>query len=83
MGDRYAKHYSPTRYNNAVDTLRGIFEVTIDKGLIYRNPPRGVRSPEGIDEGVRYRWDQSATHHELNLHKLIEGPVQTLHRESC
>jgi integrase len=37
-GDRYAKQYSPTRYNNAVDTVRGIFEVAIDQGLIYRNP---------------------------------------------
>ena len=37
-GERYAKKYSPTRYNNAVGSLRGIFEVGIDQGLIYRNP---------------------------------------------
>jgi len=37
-GDRYAKQYSPTRYNNTVDTVRGIFQVGIDQGLIYRNP---------------------------------------------
>ena len=35
---RFSDEYSPTRYNNAVDTVRSIFEVAIDHGLIYRNP---------------------------------------------
>jgi integrase len=38
----FAKQYSPTRYNNAVDTLRQIFEVAIKKGLIYRNPAKDL-----------------------------------------
>jgi integrase len=29
---------SPTRYNNTVDTLRHIFQVAIDGGLIFENP---------------------------------------------
>ena len=37
-----AKQYSPTRYNNAVDTLRQIFEVATKKGLIYRNPAKDL-----------------------------------------
>ena len=37
-GAKYGKQYSPTRYNNAVDTLRHIFAVAMDQGLIYRNP---------------------------------------------
>jgi hypothetical protein len=36
----FAKQYSPTRYNNAVDTLRQIFEVATKMGLIYRNPAK-------------------------------------------
>jgi integrase len=46
---RFATEYSPTRYNNAVDTLRGIFAVAIDQGLIYRNPAAklGKRKPNG------------------------------------
>jgi integrase len=45
----HAAKYSPTRYNNAVDTLRKIFEVAIDRGLIYRNPAAdlGKRTPDG------------------------------------
>jgi integrase len=35
---RYSDAYSPTRYNNTVDTLRGIFDLGISKGVIYRNP---------------------------------------------
>src|SRR3984893_12615430 len=35
---RFSDEYSPTRYNNAVDTVRGILEVAIDEGLIYRSP---------------------------------------------
>jgi integrase len=44
---RFAAEYSPTRYNNAVDTLRGIFRTAIDHGMIYRNPAEtlGKRRP--------------------------------------
>jgi integrase len=35
---RFAAEYYPTRYNNAVDTLRGIFGTAIKAGMIYRNP---------------------------------------------
>jgi integrase len=43
----FSEFYSPTRYNNVVDTLRGIFEVGISRGLIYRNPASklGKRKP--------------------------------------
>lgn len=43
----YASAYSPTRYNNAVDVLRRIFEVAIASGTIYRNPAAdlGKRTP--------------------------------------
>jgi integrase len=46
---RFAKEYSPTRYNNSVDTLRQIFEIAIDQGLIFRNPAEklGKRKPNG------------------------------------
>jgi integrase len=39
---RYAKQYSPTRYNNAVDTFRGIFQEAIKSGMIFRNPATGL-----------------------------------------
>jgi integrase len=44
---RFSEAYSPTRYNNTVDTLRGIFETGISRGLIYRNPAAvlGKRKP--------------------------------------
>jgi integrase len=35
---KISKAYSPTRYNNTVDTLRQIFEVCIDFGLATHNP---------------------------------------------
>jgi integrase len=35
---RYAEKYSPTRYNNSVDSMRAIFGVAIKQGLIFRNP---------------------------------------------
>jgi integrase len=43
----FAEKYSPTRYNNAVDTLRAIFNLAIEQGLIYRNPAAtlGKRKP--------------------------------------
>jgi integrase len=44
---RLSEAYSPTRYNNTIDTLRGIFETGISRGLIYRNPAAelGKRKP--------------------------------------
>jgi integrase len=39
---RFADTYSPTRYNNGVDTIRGIFNVGIDQGMIFRNPAAGL-----------------------------------------
>ena len=46
---RFSEEYSPTRYNNSVDTLRQIFQGAIDRGLIYRNPAEklGKRKPNG------------------------------------
>jgi integrase len=44
---RFSEAYSPTRYNNTVDTLRGILETGISHGLIYRNAAAelGKRKP--------------------------------------
>lgn len=44
---RFSDAYSPTRYNNTVDTLRGILETGISHGLIYRNTAAelGKRKP--------------------------------------
>jgi integrase len=39
---RYAKAVHGTRFNNTVDTLRHIFQVGIDRGLIHRNPASGI-----------------------------------------
>ena len=44
---RFSEAYSPTRYNNTVDTLRGILEAGISQGMIYRNAAEelGKRKP--------------------------------------
>jgi integrase len=39
---RHAARYSGTRYNNAVDTLRLIFDEAIEHGLIFRNPMEDI-----------------------------------------
>jgi len=39
---RYAKEFSETLYNNTVDSLRHIFDLAIDRGLITRNPAAEV-----------------------------------------
>lgn len=39
----YAKKVHGTRFNNTLDTLRHIFELGIDRGLIHSNPAAGVR----------------------------------------
>jgi integrase len=39
---RFADRYSPTRYNNAVDVLRRIFQAGIDCGALYRNPAESL-----------------------------------------
>lgn len=39
----YREKFSETLYNNTVDTLRGIFEVAIDHGLISRNPAAEIQ----------------------------------------
>jgi integrase len=39
---RHAAAYSGTRFNNAVDTLRGIFDKGIEQGLIFTNPVNGI-----------------------------------------
>jgi integrase len=36
--NRYHQKYSPTLYNNTLDTVRHIFNVAIERGLIARNP---------------------------------------------
>lgn len=43
----YSSRYSATRYNNAVDVLRRIFQLAIDQGAIYSNPAEdlGKRTP--------------------------------------
>ena len=43
----YASRYTATRYNNAVDVLRRIFQSAIDQGAIYSNPADDLdkRSP--------------------------------------
>ena len=48
--EKHRKLYSPTRYNGAVQTLRGIFQVAVDKGLLRENPARGRKrnSTKGI-----------------------------------
>jgi hypothetical protein len=35
---RFSEKYSVNRYDVAVDRLRDIFQVAIDRGIIYRNP---------------------------------------------
>jgi integrase len=35
---RFSKKYSGTRYNNGVDTLKAIFSLAVNNGLIFRNP---------------------------------------------
>jgi len=39
---RYLKDFSETLYNNTVDSLRHIFDLAIDQGLITRNPAAEV-----------------------------------------
>jgi integrase len=34
----YAQRYSPTRYNNSIDSLRSVFNEAIKAGMIFRNP---------------------------------------------
>jgi integrase len=40
---KLAKSYSPTRYNNTVDTLRQIFEICIKFGLAVHNPALAIQ----------------------------------------
>jgi len=40
--NRHAAAYSGTRYNNALDTLRLIFNKGIEQGLIFSNPVNGI-----------------------------------------
>jgi integrase len=44
----YASQYSATRYNNAVDVLRKIFQTAIESGSLYKNPADGLgkRTPK-------------------------------------
>ena len=39
----YSNHYSGTRYNGALGVMRGIFNVAITSGTLYRNPVTGVK----------------------------------------
>jgi len=39
----YREKFSETLYNNTVDSLRHIFDVAIDRGLIARNPASGIQ----------------------------------------
>jgi integrase len=39
---KYSKHVHGTRFNNTLDTLRHIFEIGIERGLIHRNPAAKV-----------------------------------------
>jgi integrase len=39
---RYSDQYSATRYNNAVDTLRKVFDIALEQGVLYRNPVAGL-----------------------------------------
>jgi integrase len=39
---KYSKRVHGTRYNNTLDTLRHIFQIGIDRGLIHRNPAAKV-----------------------------------------
>ena len=47
---------SPTRYNNTVDTLRHIFHVAIDGGLLFENP-----AADGYDRGRKIQALHIAT----------------------
>jgi integrase len=38
----FSEKYSPTRYNNSVDSLRAIFEEASKAGMIFRNPAESI-----------------------------------------
>jgi integrase len=40
--EKYAKEYSPTRYNGSLETLRAVFDVAIEEGAIAFNPVKGI-----------------------------------------
>src|SRR5258708_7660590 len=44
---KYHEEFSETLYNNTVDSLRHIFELAIDRGLIARNPAAEVSKVKG------------------------------------
>lgn len=39
---RYSDRYCGTRYNNAIDTLRKVFDIALEQGVLYRNPAAGL-----------------------------------------
>jgi hypothetical protein len=56
---------SPTRYNNTVDTLRHIFQLAIDDGLIFE-------SPAGKIEKLRPRSKRLLLPTREQFHQLAE-----------
>lgn len=44
------KTYSPTRFNGAMQTLRGILQVAVDRGLLHDNPAKSRKrnSSDGV-----------------------------------
>jgi hypothetical protein len=57
---------SPTRYNNTVDTLRHIFQVAIDGGLIFENPAAKI-------EKMRPRSKRLVLPTRVQFHQLLKA----------
>lgn len=38
----FSQNYSPSRYNNSLDSFRHILQFGVDSGLIFRNPAEGI-----------------------------------------
>ncbi len=43
LARKLASHYSATRFNGIISTLRGILNLAIDKGIRYDNPASGIQ----------------------------------------
>ena len=40
---RFGNDYSPSRYNSALGIMKGIFQIAVEAGALYRNPVVGIK----------------------------------------
>lgn len=40
---RFGNNYAPSRYNSALTIMKGIFQVGVEAGVLYRNPATGLK----------------------------------------